>query len=156
LLGLPEDEIATESRARLIRHTERPCDRAPDARALGVLPAATLFAPIDIAPEIIAATPHHAITSGHHRNAVAMRDVLLAFTGTPERARALIAQYRADYVVGCPGLNETELYDQIAPNGFWARLERGERFQWLTPVDIPGSPVRAWRVHPLPEPSPAL
>ena len=63
---------------------------------------------------------------------------------------------RIDSVVGCPGSSETDLYDEAAPNGFWARLERGERFGWLTPVRVPGSPVLAWRVTHLPEAPPAL
>lgn len=52
----------------------------------------------------------------------------------------------ADYVAGCPGANETEIYKAEAPPGFWARLERGERFDWLQPVRIPGSPVLVWKV----------
>lgn len=125
-----------------------PCTSSEDPRTLSALPAARLFAPIDIAPEIIAATDHHAIASGHHRNSRAMRDVLSAFTGTQENAHRIIALYRADYVVACPGFIETGMYRNIAPDGFWARLERGERFDWLRPVAIPGSPVLAWRVVP--------
>jgi hypothetical protein len=156
VLGPPEDRVTTEIHANLARLGHPACASPDDDRALAQLPAATLFAPIDIAPDIIAATDHHAITSGHHRNAAAMRDVLRAFTGSPEQARTLVAHYRADYVIGCPGMNETELYDETAPDGFWARLERGERFDWLTPVPIPGSRILAWRVRHLPEAPPAL
>jgi hypothetical protein len=106
-----------------------------------------LFAPIDIAPDIIVATHQRAIASGHHRNMAAMHDIIAAFTGTPEDAYKLITAHGAHYVVVCPGLNEPELYREAAPNGFWARLERGERFQWLEPVPIQGSPVLVWKLR---------
>ena len=156
VLGMPEDEIVVASTARALRVARAPCASGMDARALGKLPPSRLFAPIDIAPEIVAETDQHAITSGHHRNAAAMLDVLTAFTASPDRAQAIVRRYHADYVVGCPGLNETGLYDQIAPNGLWARLERGERFDWLTPVRVPGSPVLAWRVSHLRGASPSF
>jgi len=123
-----------------------PCLAAKDARAVGRLPAGRLFVPMDLAPDLIATTRHLAIASGHHRNAAAMHDVITGFTAPPERARAIIAHYRADYLVGCSGLPEAMLYDAVAPHGLWARLERGERFGWLRPVPMPGSPVLVWRV----------
>ena len=144
LLGFPEQAAAGQPSNGVIGR--RQCARPADARAVHIIPPATLFAPIDIAPEIIAATSHHAITSGHHRNGAAMHDIVAVFTGSPDQAHRIILRYRSDYVVACPGLNETELYRSTAPGGFWARLERGERFDWLQPVSIPGSPVLAWRV----------
>jgi hypothetical protein len=88
------------------------------------------------------------VASGYHRNNARMHLVMAAFMGSPDAARRAIAESGATYVVGCPGLGETILYDNAAPKGFWARLERGERFDWLQPVPIRGSPVRAWRVLP--------
>jgi hypothetical protein len=38
------------------------------------------------------------------------------------------------------------MYKAISPNGLWAQLERGTRFDWLQPVPIAGSPVLVWRV----------
>jgi hypothetical protein len=146
LLGMPEQERSPATLARLARPTFLPCRGPKEPLDLQQLPAATLFAPIDIAPEIIAGTHHRAVTSGHHRNAAAMQDVMLAFTGTPERARVTMARYGATYVVGCPSSIETELYQDVAPNGFWARLEKGERFAWLRRVPIRGSRVLAWQV----------
>lgn len=154
LLGMPEEEHSPATLQRLADPVSPSCISAKDPLALSVLPPAVLFAPIDIAPEIIAGTHHRAITSGHHRNAAAMRDVMLAFTGSPERMRAAAARYGAAYIVGCPASVETELYQNVAPDGMWARLERGERFPWLERVAIAGSPVLAWRViRHLPEPT---
>jgi hypothetical protein len=123
------------------------CMDGTEARAVGQLPPALLFAPLDIAPEIVAATHHRAITSGYHRNSAVMHDIISAFIGTPEAAHVLIRRYRADYVLLCPGMNEPVLYRAQNPAGFAARLLRGERFDWLQPVPIAGSPVLVWRVR---------
>ncbi|MGA1799726.1 hypothetical protein VH567_13210 [Sphingomonas sp. 4RDLI-65] len=126
-----------------------PCHGAADVRALAQLPSARLFAPLDVTPEILNTTRHQAIASGYHRNTAAIHRVIAAFTERPDQARRLIDETHAGYLVACPGMSETDIYREIAPNGLWARLERGERFAWLTPVPIAGSPVLAWRVNNL-------
>lgn len=113
---------------------------------LSVLPPGPMFAPVDTAPEIIAETGHDAVAAGYHRGSHAIARVMTAFTSPPARARAIILASGAEYVVGCPGLNETQIYKRVAPDGLWARLERGERFDWLQPIAIPNSPVLAWRI----------
>jgi hypothetical protein len=123
-----------------------PCDRAREMADLVALPKSRIFAPVDISPALLAWTPHEAIGAGYHRNSPAIHRVLATFLGTPEFARASVLASGSDYVAGCPGSNETELYKERAPGGFWARLERGERFDWLQPVTIPGSPALVWKV----------
>lgn len=126
------------------------CHYGHEMAALRRLPRSTLFAPLDVTPALLAWTGHRAIGSGYHRNPAAIHRVLETFLASPDRARALVLASHADYVVGCPGENETELYKRLAPNGLWARLERGERLSWLVPVDT-GSRALAWRViRPLP------
>jgi hypothetical protein len=129
-----------------------PCDEAHEIGDLVRLPAGLVYAPLDVSPLILVATPHRAIASGYHRNAAAIHAVLATFTGSPEEASTAILASGADYVAGCPGENETALYKHEASNGFWARLERGERFPWLQRMPMPGSPVLVWRVvrEPLP------
>jgi hypothetical protein len=124
----------------------QPCETFADVRALGRLSAGVVFLPIDVTPELIATTRHTAIAGGYHRNAAAMHKVLASFTGTPEQAEAIVRRAGATYVAGCPGFSETNLYRYYAPRGFWARLERGERFDWLRPIAMSGSPVLVWRV----------
>lgn len=124
-----------------------PCDRGRDMAALATaLPPSTLFAPIDVTAALLAWTPHRAIGAGYHRNDAAIARVLRTFMAPPEQARALVLASGADFVVGCPGENETELYKAASPNGLWARLERGERIDWLEPVPT-GAPALAWRVR---------
>lgn len=124
------------------------CQQSEDVGALAELPPGRLFAPLDIGPELLLRTRDDAVASGYHRNNARMHLVMAAFMGSPDAARRAVAATGAAYVVGCPGLGETILYDRVAPKGFWARLERGERFGWLQPVLIRGSPVLAWRVLP--------
>jgi hypothetical protein len=137
---------APTSKAPLTRPIYPGCHGFADARALSQLPPSILFAPIDVTPEIIATTLHHAIAGGYHRNTHALRRVILGFTQTPEAARATIVASGARYLVACPGMIETSIYRDLAPDGLWARLDRGERFAWLVPVPIVGSPVLAWKV----------
>ncbi|WP_448663102.1 hypothetical protein ACG3SL_00010 [Sphingomonas sp. CJ20] len=145
VVGFPRTEARRGATPEVARAA---CERGTDARVIGAaLPPSRIFAPLDLTPDLLVASAHRGIASGHHRNHTAMHDVLAAFTGTPEAAHALIRRYRADYVVVCPGLNEPELYRRENPHGFWARLEDGERFDWLEHVAIPDSAVRVWRVR---------
>ncbi|MBB3347828.1 hypothetical protein [Sphingomonas sp. BK069] len=127
------------------------CATATDVRALAALPPGIVFAPIDITPELLVSTRHRAIAGGYHRGARAMERVLLGYTLPPDRARAIVAASGADYLIACPGLPELAQYRAAAPDGLWARLERGERVAWLTPLKVRG-PVLAWHVarDPLP------
>lgn len=124
-----------------------PCDDGHEIADLARLPAGLVYAPLDVSPLILVTTPHRAIASGYHRNASAIHAVLATFTGTPDQARSAVLASGATYVAACPGENETALYKREAPNGFWARLERGDRLPWLRRVVIPGSPVLVWRVE---------
>jgi hypothetical protein len=126
--------------------SRQPCERFDQVRGLAQLPPGTIFLPIDVTPDLIATTTHRAISGGYHRNAAAMHRVLAAFTGSPAAAERIVRASRADYVAGCAGLNETRLYNAVAPQGLWARLQRGERVAWLQPLPIDGSPVLAWKV----------
>lgn len=125
-----------------------PCTDASDVRAAAILPPGVIFAPLDVTPDMIAMTPgHQGVAAGYHRNAAAMHRVIATYIGSPDAAEAQIRASGARYVIGCPALNEMEIYKQTAPDGFWARLERGERFSWLTPVPLRGSPLLVWEVR---------
>lgn len=122
------------------------CTKGHEIADLARLPAGLVYAPLDVSPALLATTPHRAIASGYHRNAAAIHGVLATYLGTPAAARAAVLTAHADYVAACPGENEVEFYKHRAPDGFYARLERGERFDWLQPLAMSGSPVLVWRV----------
>ncbi|WP_294325395.1 hypothetical protein [uncultured Sphingomonas sp.] len=153
LLGVPDRAVVSIPRPYLTG--EKPvCPRQPDVAPLAALPAgATILAPLDIGPAIVASTGLRPIASGYHRNAPAMRFVIASFMARPDLSRSAILGRGVDYVVGCPGISENLAYANAAPHGLWARLERGERFDWLEPVAIPNSPILVWRVvRPLASP----
>lgn len=122
------------------------CLSANEMQALDALPRGNVLAPLDISPTVLLLTEHRAIASGHHRGSAAMHDVIAAFSGSDATAREVIVRRRIDYVAYCPGLAETIEFNGIAPDGFFARLDRGAAPAWLTPVAIPNSSVRVWRV----------
>lgn len=126
-----------------------PCRDTRDMRVLGALPPGIVFAPIDLTPALLLDTPHRAVAGGYHRAAPAIARVITGFTAPPAAARAAIVAAHADYLAACPGMQEMIAYRDRAPDGLWARLERGERFDWLQPVPVRG-PALVWRViHPL-------
>lgn len=132
-----------DGRARLA------CSGYGDVRVLRRLPTSAIFLPLDISPGLLATTPHRAVASGYHRNTAAIHRVIETFLGSPERAERLVRETGSRFVAVCAGASELSVYRRRAPNGFYARLERGERFAWLRPVPLPGSPpVRAWEVLP--------
>ena len=123
------------------------CPVPAAAPVLNRLPAATVFAPLDVSSTLLERTHHRVVATNHHRAEAAMRDVILTFTGSPERARALIGRRGAGYVLLCPGLTEVRQYADKAPHGFAAQLLAGRVPGWLEPVDLSGSPeLKLWRV----------
>lgn len=153
LLGVPDRAVISIPQPYLTG--EKPvCSRQADVTPLSALPGgATILAPLDIGPAIVASTGLRPIASGYHRNAPAMRFVIASFMAQPARARDAILGRGVDYVIGCPGISENLAYANDAPHGLWARLENGERFDWLEPVPIPNSPILVWRVvRPLARP----
>ena len=72
-----------------------------------------------------------------------------AFRGTEAQARAIVAKYRADYLLICPDMSTSTIFRSEAPKGFYVALEKGRVPAWLKPVPLPkDSPFRMWRVVP--------
>lgn len=126
------------------------CDLRRSAEKLARLEPATVFAPLDIGPSVLQHSPHSVVATGHHRAEAAMKDVILAFTSTPEEARALVVGHRADYVVMCTDLTEPAIYIARGARGSLASVLRdGTAPAWLERVELgtPGT-FRVWRVRP--------
>ncbi|WP_313806403.1 hypothetical protein [Sphingobium sp.] len=125
------------------------CQATAALRPLGALPAGTLFAPVDMGPDILVKTHHSVIATGHHRNAAGITEVIQGFMARPDAARKLIGGLRggrgADYVIACNNLNEFTYYGKASPQGLAAMLSRGQHPDWLIPM--PGErPVRIFKV----------
>ncbi|MET0269939.1 MAG: AcrB/AcrD/AcrF family protein, partial [Sphingomonas sp.] len=125
---------------------------APSAlAALDALPAGTVLGFIDSTPALLLHTHHRGLAGPYHRNGRAIADTMRAWGGTPAQARAIISRHRIAYVIACGEPDEARVYDDRAPEGFHARLMRGETPAWLTPVRGLNTPWRIWVVsRPLP------
>lgn len=126
------------------------CSQPRSIGALAQLPRGTAMAQLDFGPFILLGSPHQVVATGHHRAAPAMHDLLAAFLAAPEDARALIARRHVDYVLICPDLVETHMYQDRAPGGLAAQLLAGKSIDWLEPVDLgtEGGIMKVWRVKP--------
>lgn len=117
------------------------------ARALNAVPATDMFLPLDIGPDILVRTHQRAVATGHHRGAAGIHDVMSAFLAKPDDAHAIIKRRHATLIAVCPDTAEPANYKYYAPNGFMARLLRGQTPPWLEPVNLaPGSHMLFWRV----------
>ena len=116
-------------------------------KPVALVPRGQVLTFVDLGPRLIALTHHDAVAGPYHRNGRDIIDVMRAFRGTPEAARATIERRRIDYVLICPGLSESTVYASQAKQGFYMQLVRGKVPAWLEPVPLPAkSPYRMWRV----------
>ncbi len=123
------------------------CRAEKASGALASLPRGDILAPLDFGPTIILNSDMGVLATGHHRGAPAMRQVIDAFSGTPEAARAAMRRNGLRYVMVCPNVQEMDLYRQRAPDGFAVRLLSGRAPAWLRPVPLPASSgLKMWAV----------
>ena len=132
-----------------IGKANRLCNFLPSYKPIAQLPKGTIFTFVDLGPRTITLTRHNAVIGPYHRNGEQIADVMNAFRGSPERARTIVAKYRADYLMTCPMSSTTTIFISEAPKGFYAQLAKGQVPGWLEPVALPeDSPFKVWRVKP--------
>lgn len=137
-----------KARNAAIARANAQCPTLPSLRPIAQLPAQTIFTLVDLGPRLITVTHHRAIAGPYHRNGDAILDVQDAFGGTPDAARAIVKRHGATLLLTCPFYNEATIYVARDKNSLEARIERGERIDWLEPVALPaGSPYRLFRVR---------
>jgi hypothetical protein len=142
LPGEKNEQAASKSNKKLAS-----CVATASLQGLNALPAAPLFAALDIGPFLLANTHHSVIATNHHRNQMAMAKVLRAFAGDEADARRIIAATPARYLVYCPERAEIDHYVKRNPKGLAARLEAGKPPVWLTPVPMrTGETIRVYRI----------
>jgi hypothetical protein len=125
------------------------CPSLSAMKPVAKLPATTIFTFVDLGPRLITVTHHKAIAGPYHRNGAAILDVHHAFGGTPENARAIMLRHGATLLMTCPNMSESTVHRFRHKTGFYARLAKGDQFDWLTPVPMPkGSPLLVWRIKP--------
>lgn len=142
-----EAKRPTESQ-RLNNRANRLCPSLWAMRPVAKQPKGNIFTFIDLGPRVITVTHHSAIGGPYHRNGEAIVASMRAFRGSPEEARAIMLRHASDYLLVCPHMNQATVFRAHAPRGFYARLERGERFDWLEPIDLGAdSPLRMYRIR---------
>jgi hypothetical protein len=123
------------------------CAAAPNLAKLDRYPAQTVFTFADLGPRLIVTTHHRAVAGPYHRNGDAILDVHHAFGRSPDQARAIMRRHGATMLLVCPNMAESTIYRTRNKGGFYDRLARGERPEWLTPLPLPkGSPFRLFRI----------
>ncbi len=109
----------------------RACQKTSAAAALGQMPPSAIMAGLDTNPAILQFTRHTVVASGHHRNQVAMADVIRTFTGSADEAGGIIRARKIRFVVICDGSFELALYARKAPTGMLVQLRTGQLPAWL-------------------------
>ncbi|HEX9964262.1 MAG TPA: AcrB/AcrD/AcrF family protein [Allosphingosinicella sp.] len=123
------------------------CPTLRALRPVAQVPKGQVLTFVDLGPRLITLTHHDAVAGPYHRNGRDIIDVMRAFRGTAEAARATVERRGIDYVLICPGLSESTIYASQAKDGFYMQLVRGRVPPWLQPVPLPkDSPYRMWRV----------
>lgn len=112
-----------------------PCtDRAVIAR-LNALPPGTLMAPMDAGAYALGGTRHRIIAAPYHRNNAGNAAMYRFFLGRPEQARALVAAWRADYVLLCAdSFSENPPADRPRADSLAGQLWAGRTPGWLRAI----------------------
>ena len=135
-------------RRKAASRTAGKCPTIAALHPIARMPRATIMTMVDLGPRLVATTHHNALAGPYHRNEKAILDMHHAWGGTPEQARAIAKAHGATMLLICPNFAEGTVYRARNRKGFYARLEKGERFDWLEPVPLPkDSPYRLYRVR---------
>jgi len=133
--------------------------RCPSLWAMGPIqaqPRGMVMTFVDLGPRLITVTHHDAITGPYHRNAQQIIDVMRAFRGNVDNARATADRYHADYILICPMMSESTIYRAEARGGFYDQISQGRVPAWMQPVTLPReSPFKMWRIVRTPPQAPA-
>lgn len=123
----------------------RQCQSAETISMLNHLSPSQLMAGLDASPGLLQFTHHKVVATGHHRNQIAMRDVIRSYMLPPDTMRQVLNERQVDYLVACDGSFELRIYAENAPQGFWAQVKAGKTFTWLEKQPDIG-PYHIWRV----------
>ncbi|MCV3768442.1 hypothetical protein [Rhizobium sp. TRM95796] len=123
------------------------CIRKDSLAEVSKLPPGRILTAFNAGPAILRFTPHAVLTGNYHRNAKGLLDGLRMATSDPAVAAALMEADKVGYVLLCMDDPQVETLREKFPNGFWARLARGEIPEFLEPVEASGDPrMKIFRV----------
>lgn len=139
---------ASDPGARGLGAPSRAGSTACDLAGLVRLPRATLFATLDLGPEILVRTQHNVVMSGYHRNSPVMARVIEAFSGDPAQARELVRESHAGYVVLCTADPEAWTMASRRPDDLAASLLADRVPAWLVPQGGFGNALKVYAIRP--------
>jgi hypothetical protein len=119
-----------------------------DVETLARLPKGHMFALLGLGPEVIVRTGHTVVTSGYHRNAGRIREVMDAFSGDPARAEAIVRSTGANYVLSCMADKELAVHASVRAGNLANLLIADQPPAWLEPVEGFQQGVQLYRVKP--------
>ena len=109
--------------ASSVREARPDCDTD---RVLGVLaaqPTGRVLSEPNLAPPLLANTPHSAVSSNYHRNIEGLTRQIDIFLAEPEEAVAMMRDSKVDYLVSCRGF--APQYAEASPEGLHAAIAAG-------------------------------
>ena len=146
---IKQDTPAAAARTQKVNRAWASCVSMTALGPLDRLPPQTVFTFVDLGPRLITLTHHRSIAGPYHRNGNAILDVQHGFGDGPEDFVRIARAHGASLLLICPNMAESTIYETRNPGGFYVRLARGERFDFLEAVPLPrGSPLRLWRIRP--------
>jgi hypothetical protein len=120
------DRASLGSSVASVKPADCPADRnAAHVRyTLNASPRGEFYAPLDIAPDLLLASDHTVLATGHHRGHEGMRILIETALGSPQQALRTLSARGTHYVALCPLLNEARMYARIAPTDLWQRWSK--------------------------------
>jgi hypothetical protein len=123
------------------------CSLPANVAKLDALPPANIASTFDLSATIVSMTRHHVLATAHHRNVEGMKDLIVAYTRSPDVARSILKRRKIDYVVLCGDSNDVHVFTKLGPGGIVDRLSHGQKVDWLQPVPLVSHPqIGVWRV----------
>lgn len=113
---------------------KRQCDFSANIAALNALKPGVVAASIDLGASILALTPHGVLAAPFHRDNHGNRAMMDMMLGDFDSTHRLITENHVTYVVICPTMFDEKIYAERAPQGFAARLAKGEVPDYLQKV----------------------
>ena len=104
------------------------------------------IAPVDAGSYLLVHTDLDVFASAFHRDNDGNRFAFDTMLAPAREAARLAARRDVAFILICPGLPETEVIARRAPTGLAADLLGGRIPEWLTPVPLPDTPFRVFKV----------
>lgn len=140
------DAAGFEDHDDFSRPDRRPCLQSANYAALAALPPGIVAADVSFGPFMLALTPHAVLAAPYHRLSVGILSAHQALALPPMRARAVLEQSGATYVLACGSRPPDGIAAADLPRSLWAQLRAGLVPDWLEPMSARGDPLAVYRI----------